>query len=358
MRAEEARRREQAATLFVAGHGETVTVRRYGDRLDADSAGRRVLTLDFDAAVGRLHLTDGTGEPSLDHRALAAVAEALLGWEAGLGKVRLDLRGDGALAELLLRSGLAVADGDGLSLLPAMVMQRRENWLSAPAIEPYPVDPVLTDARRHPRRPPKPQGLVYARHIPWLDRVLSFRALTLDDLPLFSRWMNDPRVAAFWNEEGDLDKHRAYLAGLIADPHMLPMIGSFDDAPFAYFEIYWAKENRIAPFYDAQDWDRGWHVAVGEETVRGRAYVSAWLPSLMHYLFLDDPRTQRIVGEPAASHTQQIRNLERSGFAILKNFDFPHKRASLVMLLRERYFGDRLWQPAPARNGSPTEAAR
>ena len=68
----------------------------------------------------------------------------------------------------------------------------------------------------------------------------------------------------------------------------------------------------------------------------------------MHYMFLDDPRTQRIVGEPAASHAQQIRNLDRSGFAKVKHVDFPHKRALLVQLLRERFFADRLWAPGRA----------
>jgi len=82
-------------------------------------------------------------------------------------------------------------------------------------------------------------------------------------------------------------------------------------------------------------------------------YVATWLPSLMHYLFLDDPRTQRIVGEPRADHAQQIRNLERSGFASIKEFDFPHKRAMLVSLLRERYFGERLWVPRAEEKTEP-----
>ena len=157
--------------------------------------------------------------------------------------------------------------------------------------------------------------------------------------------MNDPRVAHFWNEEGDLDKHRAYLSGLAADPHMLTLLGCLDGVPFCYFEIYRAKENRLAPYYDADDYDRGWHVIVGEDGYRGRDYVATSLPCLMHYMLLDDPRTQRIVGEPRADHAQQIRNLERSGFASVKAFDFPHKRAMLVMLLRERFFGERLWIP-------------
>jgi hypothetical protein len=75
----------------------------------------------------------------------------------------------------------------------------------------------------------------------------------------------------------------------------------------------------------------------------------------MHFIFLDDIRTQRIVGEPKASHAQQIRNLDRAGFAKVKYFDLQHKRALLVMLLRERFFADRLWAPEPAAE-APAQA--
>jgi hypothetical protein len=54
---------------------------------------------------------------------------------------------------------------------------------------------------------------------------------------------------------------------------------------------------------------------------------------------------------------RQVRNLERSGFASIKDFDFAHKRATLVMLLREKYFANRLWRPASAAQ-SPASTAQ
>jgi acetyl CoA:N6-hydroxylysine acetyl transferase len=278
---------------------------------------------------------------------ISAATEAIFGWRPGLDRLVLDFAGQGSAPPELATCGLAVELEQHLTVLPELAMQRRYNWLVDAGRPPWPKSYVLSEGKRHPRRPPKPKGLVYARFIPWLSEVISFRAADLDqDVPLLHRWLNDPRVDVFWNEAGDIEKHRAYLSKILADPHMLPLIGCFGDVPFGYFEVYWAKENRIAPFYDADDYDRGWHVIVGEEAFRGRHYITAWLPSLMHYMFLDDCRTQRIVGEPAAAHAQQLRNLELAGFAKLKNFDFPHKRATLVMLLRERFFGDRLWLPA------------
>lgn len=252
---------------------------------------------------------------------------------------------EGALRRRLLEQGLAATVGNDLVLFPEMLWQRPDLWLRETRT-PFAQRFALTKGRRHPVRPPKPEGVVYERFIPWLGARFALRTVDVDgDLARFHGWMNDPRVAAIWEEAGDLDRHRAYLQELRADPHMLSLLGAVDGVPFAYFELYWAKENRIAPFYDAGDYDRGWHVLVGEAAFRGRAYVATWLPSLMHYIFLDDPRTMRIVGEPRADHHQQLRNLERSGFARTATFDFPHKRAALVMLQRERFFGDRLWVP-------------
>ncbi|MEK1889885.1 MAG: GNAT family N-acetyltransferase [Phyllobacterium sp.] len=219
-------------------------------------------------------------------------------------------------------------------------------WIKQPAY-PHPQLHVMSNGQYHPKRAAKPTGVVYERFIPWLGETLSFRAADPEsDLEYFHRWMNDEQVNVIWEDGGDREKHRSILRERLADPHTLALIGCFNGVPFGYFEVYWAKENRLGPYYDAEDYDRGWHVAVGEPAYRGKQWLKAWLPSLMHFIFLDDPRTQRIVGEPRASHEQQIRNLDRSGFAKVKHFDFPHKRAMLVMLARERFFGDHLWVPA------------
>ncbi|MFE1599078.1 GNAT family N-acetyltransferase [Methylobacterium sp. ID0610] len=333
--------------------GCPVEVFRDGDRLSVVSDGRVGLRLRLGEQKGRPRLVieeAGEAAPAGFPFGIAAALEALTATQDGAERIDLDPVSFASLAPPLCERGLALRDADGgLFVHSGMLWQRPEPWLSHLARRDYPALPVMTEGRRHPRRPPKPTGTLYSRFLPWLGLSIAFRAASLADLDQLHRWMNDPRVDAVWGEAGPREKHAAYLAGLIADPHMIPLIGSFGGEPFGYFEIYWAKENRLAPFYDAHDYDRGWHVLIGEERFRGRPYVSAWLPSLMHALFLDDPRTDRIVGEPRADHAQQLRNLERSGFARIKTFDFPHKRAALVTLSRERFFGERLWAPNPAQ---------
>lgn len=293
-------------------------------------------------------LTQLEGEragPEAERHTLAAMQAA---FEQQPGRRSLVLHGTESLAELR-HCGVLLPDADGpegaLRAWRDTLWQQPRLWL--PEVHaPMALRHALTDGKRHPVRPPKPLGLLYQRYVPWVGKTFSFRSFDRErDLPMFHRWMNDPDVAHVWEEAGDLEQHRAYIDAIGRDPHMHSMVASFDGEPFAYFEIYWAKESRIAPFYDVHDYDRGWHVLVGEPAFRGRAFATAWLTSISHYIFLCDARTGRAMGEPRIDHLQQIRNLDKSGYAKVKEFDLPHKRALLVSMLRERYFTDALWLP-------------
>lgn len=268
---------------------------------------------------------------------LAAIALALLLREPEAPALLWE--GLPALPEALRQGLLTQGIEGGLRSWRAQFWQRPQPWLGPVSSAGYPALAQLTGQRRHPCRPPKPEGDVYRRYDHRLGAWISLRALALEaDLPLFHRWQNQPRVATFWEEEGSLDQHRAYLQRQAADPHVLTLVGSLDDEPFAYFEAYWAAEDRIAPFYAVDDYDRGIHMLVGEERLRGPQRVACWLPALVHYLLLDEPRTRRIVSEPRADNERMIGYLQRQGFYRQKDFDFPHKRAALMLLERERFF--------------------
>ncbi|MFY1018859.1 GNAT family N-acetyltransferase [Ectopseudomonas khazarica] len=252
---------------------------------------------------------------------------------------RLLLRLDDCPAELVQQGLLSPEMGGLWQVQRSMFWQLPMPWRSGAASESYPQRFVLSDGRRHPQRSPKPAGELYRRFDFRLGSWISLRTLDIEvDLERFNRWQNHPRVAEFWQEQGSLDQHRDYLKRLAADPHVLTMIGCFDDQPFAYFEAYWAKEDRIAPFYAAADYDRGIHMLVGEEDHRGPHKVESWLSALVHYLLLDEPRTQRIVAEPRADNRRMIGHMQRLGFWQEKEFDFPHKRAALMAQSRERFF--------------------
>lgn len=220
------------------------------------------------------------------------------------------------------------------------LMQYPQFWLThtRPLL---PHKAVLSKSGYHPMRPRPQQGELYRRYIPELGQDISLVGLDIDQHAiLFSQWQNNDRVAAFWDQKGSLEEHTAFLKEQLADDKNQLIVVCLDDEPFAYIEAYWAKEDRIAPYYPVSDYDRGIHMLVGEERHRGAHKIAAWLPSVCHYLYLSDPRTDKIVSEPRADNQKMIAYLQKYGFAKLKEFDFPHKRSALMCQLRESFFAD------------------
>ncbi|KAK7404165.1 hypothetical protein QQX98_010069 [Neonectria punicea] len=218
-------------------------------------------------------------------------------------------------------------------------------WKSAnivPHLE-YDLMPTGDTFLRHPRRceKPTPGTLIYSRYIPSLDEHFSLMAVDYENpahLDLFHTWQNDPRVAKGWMESGTLEHHRGYLRAMHEDPHTFSVFGCFNDTPFAYFEIYWAKEDKMGAHYASDNFDRGRHALVGDDSFRGRHRVMAWWPSVEHYVFLDDHRTENVVGEPRLSNEKILMYEYVFGLHQNKWMDLLHKRANLVVCSRERFF--------------------
>ena len=57
----------------------------------------------------------------------------------------------------------------------------------------------------------------------------------------------------------------------------------------------------------------------------------------MHYLFLDDPRTMSVVGEPKYTNSSVLMYDLMNGFGLEKFVDMPQKRSAFVSCSRERF---------------------
>jgi len=156
---------------------------------------------------------------------------------------------------LLLRGAFWQGAGSPFGARPAWAPEEQD-----PNLAGFPLPPpnhIMTDeASRamcwHPRRraKPKPGSVVYSRYIPHLRETFSMIALDWQDekhLDLFHTWQNDPRVSQGWNETGTREQHREYLRKTHEDPRQITILARFDDVPFAYFEVYWAKVGILCP---------------------------------------------------------------------------------------------------------------
>ncbi|GAA5919416.1 hypothetical protein JCM6882_006014 [Rhodosporidiobolus microsporus] len=231
---------------------------------------------------------------------------------------------------------------------------------------PYlPVTPPLGSPSplTHPLRPPKPSpsSPLYSRFLPHLTSdaqhpvYFKLSVCTQKDLPTLHGWLNDPRVDQFWMEKGSLEQHEKFIDERTADPHVVPVIGSYvelgdagkgEDATAkeeqaVYAEVYWGKEDRLGPLMPAgtvQDYDRGIHMLVGSNAHRGPHRIRAWMPSLCHYCFLDEPRTQRVLCEPNEKNDKIIKYLESVGFKRHGSVTFPHKTSALMILDKADFY--------------------
>lgn len=183
-------------------------------------------------------------------------------------------------------------------------------------------------------------GTLYRRYVPAIGGTLSFRVIdAARDLDTFHHWHNQPRVADLWElnqSKGDLHQ---YMERGLKDSHQIPLILEFNGQPVGYFEVYWAIDDRIAPYYECEQYDRGFHFLIGERSFLGRHKTDAAIGAVMHLIYLDEPRTQRIVAEPRADNKLVMKCAERvAGWRFIKEFDFPHKRAALLMANRSDFF--------------------
>lgn len=194
--------------------------------------------------------------------------------------------------------------------------------------------------RIHPVRPNIQTGTLYSRYVPQIDKTLSFRMIDpVLDLDHFHDWHNQPRVADFWELALPKAELHDYILKGLKDPHTLPMIFECNGVPTGYFEMYWCREDRLAPYYESESFDRGFHFLIGDVNFLGFKNTDATLKSLLHFLFIDEIRTRRVMAEPRADNAKVLKYVETSGgWKKLYEFDFPHKRAALLECKRENFY--------------------
>jgi len=111
------------------------------------------------------------------------------------------------------------------------------------------LDQVITS---HPLRAPKPKGgdVLYTRWVASMKKAITFKMVNpMDDgdVDIYRKLYQQGVGNSDWKETLSLAKdERQYLLVKSKDPHVLPLIGYWDNVPFGYFEIFWV---RVSSFY-------------------------------------------------------------------------------------------------------------
>lgn len=223
----------------------------------------------------------------------------------------------------------------------------RETFFQMPGIWNIPSNPdyplenwVTTNQVCHPKRAAFfPGQQLYSRYVKTINAHVSFRVIREDDLDTFHEWHNQARVSNFWELGQSKEELKNYIIKGLKDPHQMPVIAEINNEPAGYFEFYWVKEDRLGPYYDSEAFDRGFHLLVGNKKYLGFKNTDALLKSASHFVFIDDPRTRKIMGEPRHDNQKLLKYLLHfKSWRKIKEFDFPHKRAALLECNRELFF--------------------
>lgn len=129
--------------------------------------------------------------PETENILLAAI-EALFARDPDLKSLRLQIDAMPGLRANLIAAGIALDRGKDLEVAPEMFWQLPTPWLAKPAGVVFPQIHVMTEGKRHPLRPQKPKGLVYARFIPWRGWTFGAICFPQHRSPRFfrcGRWM-------------------------------------------------------------------------------------------------------------------------------------------------------------------------
>ncbi|MCA8092241.1 acetyltransferase [Burkholderia anthina] len=301
-----------------------------------DGIGAQLLRAQLaDDGTLRLVAYNHRAAPADQRRALLAALAAAFSDDVRRTAIRLDPAAWPAVALDALRASGVLAEG-GLCMREGWA-QQADLWRVGAHL-PCATLPMLTDGRRHPRRPPAPRGDVYARDLPTLGVRFTLRGWQPgEDAARVARWFDEPRVRDGWpGTQPGMDG-----TAPDADPHVTPLVGCFDGEPFAYFEAFWLKEDPLAPHVGARDYDRGLRMLVGESRWRGPHCVAGWLPSVVHYLFLDDPRTDALGCAVPADHARVVDILARHGFARRRRLALADAQPLWMHALRETFFSGR-----------------
>ncbi|MEV0203615.1 GNAT family N-acetyltransferase [Streptomyces sp. NPDC050788] len=152
------------------------------------------------------------------------------------------------------------------------------------------------------------------------------------DLPLISRWMNDPAVAEFWELAGPQTVTESHLrTQLSGDGRSVPCLGVLEGAPMSYWEIYRADLDPLARHVPLRPHDTGIHLLIGEVADRGRKLGSALLRAVADLALDKRPSCARVIAEPDLRNTPSVAAFMSAGFRFAAEADLPAKRAALMV---------------------------
>lgn len=170
-----------------------------------------------------------------------------------------------------------------------------------------------------------------------LEREIVFRELEYDkDLTNVFLWMHEEHVIPYWQLNLPFVQFSSHLKKALEDRHQTLYIGEIDGHPMSYWEAYWVKGDVVEKCYDAEAFDQGVHLLIGDPDYLGKGYALPLLRAMVGFQF-QHKMTKKVVAEPDIRNEKMIHIFKQCGFEPVKPIELPDKTGLLMFCTRENF---------------------
>ena len=157
---------------------------------------------------------------------------------------------------------------------------------------------------------------------------ITFRPVTVADVPLLHEWLGRPHVAEWWQPTPTPTE----VEEDCCDPgsSTRPYLACAGGQPFGFIQAYVAMGSGDGWWEDERDPGvRGIDQFIASEDHLGQGLGSAMVRAFVEGLFRD-PAVTRVQADPSPENARAIRCYEKAGFRVIGEIDTPDGRALLV----------------------------
>jgi aminoglycoside 6'-N-acetyltransferase Ib len=165
---------------------------------------------------------------------------------------------------------------------------------------------------------------------------MTFRQLTLDDLPMLHEWLGRRHVAEWWSPTPSLEEVVAEFSPLTQADHRDQAYVAVDGSrEIGYIQSYVVKDCGGGWWEDEQDpGARGIDQFLADADALGRGIGTEMVRAFVARLF-EDPTVTRVQTDPDPYNARAVRCYEKAGFQAVGEVDTPDGRALLMICTRE-----------------------
>ncbi|MGE5674511.1 MAG: GNAT family N-acetyltransferase [Mycobacterium leprae] len=166
---------------------------------------------------------------------------------------------------------------------------------------------------------------------------IGFRKLTMADLPLIHRWLNEtPTVKDFYGH-GEETPYAAVVAKyeprVKGEDPTTSYIITYGETPIGYIQTYlWRSYPDYAQYLELQEEAASLDVFIGDEEYLHKGLGSHMLRAFVDQIIFADPRIASCVITPEARNPSALRAYEKAGFQRVREIDHPDEPGPVCLM--------------------------